>query len=148
MTTFSSSNQNHELVSRIYEAINKRDFQVLDDIIAADYQSRDPRCPEEDKGPKVARRIATILTSAAPDLTYTIESIETEDNGSVRVAYTLRGTHSGEVMGIPASGHEIEISGVSYSRVAEGKIVETTSTVGALDVIQALAGDPTIKNCP
>jgi predicted ester cyclase len=58
------------------------------------------------------------------------------------------GTHQGELMGIPATGKPISISGMGMDRVVDGKIVESWGNWDAmgmmaqLGVIPAAAGTP------
>lgn len=43
-----------------------------------------------------------------------------------------RGTHKGEFMGVPATGKEVEIQGITIYRIAAGTIVEMWDEVGRL----------------
>jgi predicted ester cyclase len=61
--------------------------------------------------------------AAFPDATDTIDDIVAEDD-RVAVRHTFRGTHKGEFLGIPPSGHEVIGQGLYITRLAEGRIVE------------------------
>jgi steroid delta-isomerase-like uncharacterized protein len=80
------------------------------------------------------------LFTAFPDSHFTIDDmIAAEDKVITR--YTLRGTHKNEYMGIPPTGKQIEVKGVSIDRFVEGKDVETwdfPDTLGAMMQIGAI----------
>jgi hypothetical protein len=61
--------------------------------------------------------------SDAPDVTYIIDDILVEgDKTAIRC--TLRATHKGTFMGIPATGKRIAIKQVEIHKIFRGKIVE------------------------
>ena len=63
------------------------------------------------------------LRAAFPDLRFTIEqSIQSGD--AVANRYTMRGTHAGEFMGTPGTGHSFEVLTLDIIRVRDGKVVE------------------------
>jgi predicted ester cyclase len=56
-----------------------------------------------------------------------------------------KGVHAGELLGIPATGKEVETEGIAIHRVADGKIVEywgVTDTVRVLQQVGALPAPP------
>ena len=61
--------------------------------------------------------------SAFPDVNYSIDDILAEGDKTV-IRCTVRATHKGTFMGIPATGKRIVIKGVEIDRIAGGKIVE------------------------
>ena len=61
----------------------------------------------------MARR-ATL--AAFPDLHYHVEDLIQR--------FTLHCTHKGEFMGVPPTGREITLTGISIFRLKDGKIVE------------------------
>ena len=42
----------------------------------------------------------------------------------IMISITLTGTHSGDLMGIPATGNQVTVHGMVLSRLEDGKIVE------------------------
>jgi steroid delta-isomerase-like uncharacterized protein len=66
--------------------------------------------------------MATYL-SAFPDVNYTIDDILAEGDKTV-IRCTIRATHKGTFMGIPATGKRIVIKGVEIDKIVGGKIVE------------------------
>jgi predicted ester cyclase len=52
--------------------------------------------------------------------------------------FTSRGTHQGELWGIPPTGREVEIRSVSTSRIEGGKIAEHWTCADQLGMMQQL----------
>jgi predicted ester cyclase len=75
-----------------------------------------------------------------PDMAVTVEDLIAEgDRVAARV--TTRGTHAGELIGLPPTGRRVEWSGISMTRHAGGKIVEQWGEFDALGLLQQLSGD-------
>ena len=56
-----------------------------------------------------------------------------------------KGTHAGELLGIPATGNEVETEGLAVHRVRDGKIAEywaVTDVARVLQQVGALPGPP------
>jgi steroid delta-isomerase-like uncharacterized protein len=77
------------------------------------------------------------LFQGFPDIQHTIEDIIAEGD---KVVYrtTLKGTHTGEFMGIPPTGKSFVINDFNLLRIAEGKIVESWYDCNLLAVMQQL----------
>jgi predicted ester cyclase len=72
-----------------------------------------------------------------PDLRVTIEELVAEgDKVAVRRAYV--GTHRGELLGIPPTGKQVRVSGISIFRLAGGKIAEQWELLDRLALMQQL----------
>jgi len=54
----------------------------------------------------------------------------------------FHGTHTGELMGIPATGREVEIVVMDVVRVSDGRIVEHWGLVDRLGLLQQLGALP------
>lgn len=52
--------------------------------------------------------------------------------------WTFHGKHSGEFMGIPATGKELALTGISIIRMRGGKIVEGWDGYDALGMLRQL----------
>lgn len=59
---------------------------------------------------------------AVPDLTLEIRAERQGDDGTVTVEWTLKGTHTGSLPGLPAQGATVELHGVSVCEM-EGELV-------------------------
>jgi predicted ester cyclase len=58
------------------------------------------------------------------------------------MTWTARGTHTGDLMGIPPTGREVTVTGIQVERIAGGKLVEGYGTFDALGMLQQLGAVP------
>jgi predicted ester cyclase len=56
--------------------------------------------------------------------------------------WTMTATHGGELMGIPATGKRVKLTGVSIMRIAGGKIVEEWNEADQMSLMQQLGVVP------
>ena len=82
-----------------------------------------------------------MVRSAFPDMQATIEDMIAEGD-KVAVRYTGTGTHKGELMGIPATGKQIAVTGIEIIRIAGGKMVERWEAFDNLSFMQQLGVIP------
>ena len=54
----------------------------------------------------------------------------------------LKGTHTGELNGIPATGKKVKATGATIARIVDGKIVEERDYVDDLGLLQQLGVIP------
>lgn len=80
-----------------------------------------------------------------PDIYHTIDDVIVEgDRAAVR--FTLRGTHTGDFMGIPATHQPIEVSAIVIQQLVDGKVsrlwgqFDQFGMLQQLHVIPALTG--------
>ena len=84
--------------------------------------------------------VSTYLT-AFPDGTITVED-QIAEGDMVATRWTGRGTNTGELMGIPPTGRQVTIEGISYSRIADGMARETLIIWDNLALLQQLGVVP------
>lgn len=70
----------------------------------------------------------------------TVEDLIAEGD-KVAARVTTRGTHTGELMGLPPTGRRVEWSGISMTRHADGRIAEQWGEFDALGLLQQLGAD-------
>jgi predicted ester cyclase len=114
-------------VHRLYEALNTGDERVVDDVVnnvlAPGWQNT-PLPPGGSPGAKALRGTVAFLRAVFPDFTITHEDmVVTGDKVAVRSV--SRGTHSGELLGIPATGRAVEYRAFDFHRLEGGRIVES-----------------------
>jgi predicted ester cyclase len=89
-------------------------------------------------------RDLAVLRRAFPDARFTIEDI-LADGDKLADRYTISGTHARPFLGIPATGRQIHLAGISIVRVSGGKIAErwaVTDQLGLLQQLGALQASP------
>lgn len=119
----------------IDEVINKGNLAVIDELIHSDYVFRSPS--QELRGREELKEFFATYRSAFPDLQLTIDDLVIADDKAV-LAFTLSGTHQGELMGITATGKPVKINGMTMSRFEDGQIVEEWELLDELNLFQQL----------
>jgi len=64
------------------------------------------------------------------------------DGDKVAAQWSITGTHSGELMGVPATGKSIDFQGVSVVRIEDDKIVDIWGASDWLGLMQQLGAFP------
>ena len=72
-----------------------------------------------------------------PDITVTIEQQIAEDDRVVSVL-TFRGTHTGDLLGLPPTGKSMELTMVEIDTIRSGKVVDIWSDFHPIRVLQQL----------
>jgi steroid delta-isomerase-like uncharacterized protein len=116
-----------EIVRSFIEDPWTKGLDVLDELVSPDFVGYDPTLPEPIRGIDGVKEFTKMFKSAFPDGGLTIDEI-VGDGDHVAVRWTGRGTHEGELMGIPPTGKEVTLSGASFLHLSGHKIVEDHST--------------------
>jgi steroid delta-isomerase-like uncharacterized protein len=124
----------------IEEGFNQGNLDVWDELVAPDFvnHSAPPGVPPTREGWK---QIMTIFRTAFPDIHLHIED-QIAEGDLVTTRWTGHGTHQGELMGIPATGREMTVSGIIITRVAGGKITERWDEFDLMGVMVQLGVVP------
>ncbi len=118
------SEANKKLVRRLIEEVyNTGDFNALDELVSEDFIGHDPAAPEPIRGRAGLRAWVEMLRSAFPNLNVQIED-QIAEGDTVAARWTARGRHEGEMLGIPATGRDTAVTGMSIDRIADGRLVE------------------------
>ena len=117
-----SLEENKQLVRRYQEIYNDNNLEALSEVLAEVLLTPRimPGVPPGLEGAKAAHRIMLL---GFPDYQTVIEELIAEED-MVAARITMTGTHSGDFMGIPATGTRVEFSGMYIVRIKEGRIVE------------------------
>lgn len=116
------------------------DLAVADEVIAADVTNHN-LVPGQPPGRDGMRQDVENFRGAFPDLEIATEQIVAEGDAAV-VRWTARGTHRGELMGIPPTGARVTITGIDILRIANGQIVERWGEFDGLGLMQQLGAIP------
>ena len=114
---------NVELVRAGFEAFNAGDVDECLARMAPDFVINLAELPGPQHGREVWRQGFELMKRAFPDLEAHIEDIfAAQDKVAVRLRF--RGTHSGEFLGIGATGRAVEYVSHEFYRIADGLIAE------------------------
>jgi steroid delta-isomerase-like uncharacterized protein len=136
-----SDEENKTIARRFNEEVwDKGDEAALEELFAEDAVDHGA-IPGQQPGREGHKYQLNLFRSAFPDLHVTTEDIFSEGDKVVS-RWTARGTHQGELMGIPPTGNEVTITGIDVLRVAGGKVVERWAEYNGLEVMQQLGVVP------
>ena len=136
------SEPNKAIVRRLIEELwNKGNLSLADELFAPNYEHHDASTLDFGRGPESEKKRATLYRTAFPDLRLTIEDIIAEGE-TVMARWSCRGTHKGDLSGIAPTGKQINISGVTIARLANGKMAESWVNWDALGLMQQLGVVP------
>jgi len=83
----------------------------------------------------------TVFLNSFPDIKVKIEA-EIAEGDLVVIREAVSGTQQAEFMGIPASGKQFSMAGISIFRIADGKIAELWSVNDTFSMMQQLGVIP------
>ena len=139
-----STEQNKAMDRRVYEEVwNGGSLAVIDELVAANYVDHDQEPPGALEGVEGLKQSVTMYRSAFPDVHFTVED-QIAEGDRVVTRWTARGTHQGAFMGIPPTGKQAMVTGISITRVASGKVVEGWTNFDALGLLQQLGAGPSM----
>lgn len=133
-----TSADDRALVLRIASEIwNRGELGVVDEVMAADAVYHGPHMPGDVGDREMWREHIARTRDAFPDSHVTFEELIPCD-GTVVGRWTARGTHRGDLPGLPASGTRIEVGGITIYRIRGGKIVEAWEQLDLLGMWEQL----------
>jgi predicted ester cyclase len=136
-----SSEQNKAIVRRLFEEPWKGKLDVVDELTAGDYIGHDPALPGPVRGPEGVKEFISTYLSAFPDARVTVEQ-QLAEGDLVATRWSARGTHEGDLMDFEPTGKEVNVSGLTISRLEGGKVVEEFQNRDFHGMMQQVEGTP------
>ena len=121
------------------EVWNQGNLDACDEIFDRNFLGHLPIM--EVHGPEEFKNLVRIYRDAYPDVHLTVEDVFSVGD-RVAVRWTARGTHLGEMMGIPPSNRKIEVMGISIFRIKDGKVAEDWEGFDTLGMMQQIGAFP------
>jgi predicted ester cyclase len=130
------------IVGRWFQRIDRGGVPDVDQYIAQGYSDHNPPpVPGLADGIKGVRQAFPVALHAFGEFHHEIAaSIAEGDKVASRV--TGFGKHTGDFIGIPATGKQVTMSGISIHRVKDGKLAEHWAQVDGLSLLQQLGAIP------
>jgi steroid delta-isomerase-like uncharacterized protein len=133
-----------QLAETYLEMLNTHEPDLVDRFVAEQYRNHNPFVAD---GREANRQFWTAFFGAMPDLSATMEDLVISGERVVG-RYVYRGTHTGELMGIPASGNAVEMRSIDIWRVQDGMFVEHWDELNLLEVFQQVGALPPLGGSP
>jgi steroid delta-isomerase-like uncharacterized protein len=131
-----SAEENKALVRRFVEEFwNEGKTAAADELMALDAEIHMPTGEVVD--PDGLKSFAGTFRESFPDWHSTFEELIAEGE-RVAERWTGRGTHRGELQGIPPTGKRVEVPGSVFYRIVGGKIVEFRGQLDMMGLMQQL----------
>ncbi len=135
-----STGQNKALALRIFEEVwNQGNLAAVDELTAPNLVFHN--AAQMHYAPEGFKQFVMIYRHAFPDTHFTVEDVIAEGD-TVVARWSVRGTHKGELLGIPPTGKQITVTGITINLIANGKSVETWAEFDALGMLQQLGVIP------
>jgi len=129
--------QNKEIIFKGAEEKNKKNAGYFMDLYSPDYVYFYPSGTSKPMSREEVIEEMRMIWSAFPDCIWSIEELVTV--GDVVVSRsTVKGTHKGTFMNIPATGNKFELNLINMSRMKNGKVVEEREDYDSLSLMQQL----------
>ena len=126
------------LAAAYLEMLNTHAPDLVDRFVSETYRNHNAFVAD---GREANRQFWKAFFAALPDLSATMEDLVTSGDRVVG-RFVYRGTHTGELMGIPASGHAVEMRSIDIWRVEDGMFVEHWDELNLMEVFQQIGALP------
>ena len=136
-----STETNKAVVHRyVEEGYNAANMAVIDELFATDFLNHDPSAPTV-RDLEGLKQLILAQHAAFADVRTTIDDL-VADGDKVVKRFSVRGTHTGDFNGIPATGKQFTLEGIDILRLMDGKIQEIWIGYDMLGVLQQLGVMP------
>jgi steroid delta-isomerase-like uncharacterized protein len=135
-----SVEENKSVIRHYFAALDSQQMDAVADVFAPDYRLQFDGNPELDRSSALG--ILGMFLNALPDVHHEIlDSFGEGDRVVARIV--VRGTHGGDLMGIPPTGKTVAIGAINIMRMKQGKIVQHWVNTDMLGMMQQLGVIPT-----
>lgn len=129
-----------ELAKRFFEEMcNQRRLDIASEIMTSDFRYHDPNVPAE-PGPEAMAQVIKVYQDGVEGHWGVEEIVEAGD--CVTVRWTGEGTHSGDVMGVPATGRKVRVDAISLLHLRDGKIADNYTVWDTLAFLRQIGVIP------
>lgn len=130
--------EHRALVETYLEMLNAHDPDLVDRFLAEDYVNHNVVVAD---GREANRTFWAMFFAGLPDVTATMEDVVVAGDRVVG-RFVYRGTHQGELMGIPATGAVVEMRSIDIWRVEDGLLAEHWDELNLMEVFQQVGALP------
>lgn len=120
---------------------NRDEFATVAGLAAPDFSVYYPLLPAPIHGVAEFQKFLVGFRAAMPDARFAWEHLATQ-GGTAVFRWDATGTHTGDLLGIAATGRTVRWTGISVVIVASGKIVKEWGEEDALGALRQLGAIP------
>jgi steroid delta-isomerase-like uncharacterized protein len=111
------------------------------ELVADEYVGYEPSSPEPLRGKEGYREFVERYLTAFPDGRITVDQQIAEGDLVVN-RWTGRGTNTGELLGMPPTGKQVTVTGITIARIEGGKLREDWTSWDTLGMLRQLGVVP------
>ena len=143
------SEENVQIMRRWFQEVwNEGKTETVRELLATNAVTVGQSGPQSlIHGPAEFIAFVAQIRGAFPDIHVVVEDVfATDDKVALRWSATM--THSGDGLGIPATGKPVRSTGITIARIYDGQIVEGWDNWDQLGMWQQLGSYPSIETEP
>ena len=138
-----STEQNKQIVQRALDELwNKGNLAAADELYAASYIGHNPASPQPLQGAQGIQQFVGMFRTAFSNIQTIVED-QMAEGDKVVTRWQTSAVHTGDLMGIPASGKPGVVTGISINQVVAGRIVAEWTNWDQLGMLQQIGVIPT-----
>jgi predicted ester cyclase len=131
---------NRDLVRLAFRSLKSGDLEAVDELFHPEFVNHEAAQGRPD-GPEGMKETATWLRATFENISFEEQGIVAEDDRVV-IRILFKGTHRGELFGIPPTGQSFEIQQFHEYRIQDGKIAEHWACRDDLGMLRQLGVAP------
>jgi len=138
-----SVEQNVALAKRWFQEVwNEGRVETVYELFSAEGIAHGQEGAEAElRGPEQFEAFVRKIRGAFPDIAITVEDVF-GDGDKVALRWSATMTHSGNTLGVPASGRKVQSRGITMVRFADGKVVEGWDNWDELGMMKQIGAFP------
>ncbi|MBS1914167.1 MAG: ester cyclase [Bacteroidetes bacterium] len=128
-----------DFATRFFKGQDERKGLLVPELCAPNYQANIVGFPTMDAANHGA--FGQAFYAGFPDIYHTIDEARATDDG-IAVRFTLRGTHTGLFMGIPATGNTVTVPAMVLLSITDGQVTDLRAMFDRLGMMQQIGVIP------
>jgi steroid delta-isomerase-like uncharacterized protein len=129
--------ENKTIARRFIQIWGKGSLDIIDELGDPSISVQYPVIPQVIRGTQMFRQVMQSWRSAFPDSDLAIED-EIAEGDRVVIRWSFTGTHRDNLLGIPATGKKVKLTGITIYRIIDGKVVEERGEEDFLGVFRQI----------
>jgi steroid delta-isomerase-like uncharacterized protein len=125
----------------VEEVIEGGDVAAFEELVHEQIVCHDPSEPAPIRGREAYRAAIEVYRTAFSGLRVRIDD-QVAEGDRVVTRWTASGRHDGDLLGMPATGKEVEFTGIDIDRIENGRVVEEWTNWDALGLMYQLGVVP------
>lgn len=139
------SESNIAVVRRLFDVIETGEQAKVETAFAENWVNHDPSLPPM-QGLEGARQLVALWGGLSKRKVVIEDSVS--DGDRVAVRFRITGTHTGDMVGIPATGRLVNLTATGIFRIVDGKAADNWVNFDALGLLQQVGTVPIMAPVP